>query len=252
LTEDPNNTVFGLVRDKAATIDKIAADPELKDRSNYHILEAELTSYDALKAAAAEVAKITGGAIDYLIANGGYVSLFDNFDGIGTLAENPKELQDDLQKSFDVNVVAQIHLITIFLPLILKGKTKKVISLTTAFADVDFTNAYDIHVAPLYSISKAAMNLAVAKFSAEYKKDGVLFLSITPGSVDVNRYHDTPPEQLQKLGPLMGKFTTYKPGWTGPVTPQVAVQQMQAVWEKATAEKDGGAFVSQFGDKQWL
>jgi hypothetical protein len=49
LTEDPANTVFGLVRDKAATINKAAADPELKGRSNYHIIETDLTSYDALK-----------------------------------------------------------------------------------------------------------------------------------------------------------------------------------------------------------
>jgi len=104
LTEDPANTVIGLVRDRAGTINKAAADPELKDRSNYHIVEGDLNSYDSLKVqdskphhlslqgtdaagqkAAAEVAKITRGAIDYLIANGGYISLFDNFEGIGPL-----------------------------------------------------------------------------------------------------------------------------------------------------------------------
>jgi NAD(P)-dependent dehydrogenase (short-subunit alcohol dehydrogenase family) len=96
-----------------------------------------------------------------------------------------------LQKSFDVNVIGQIHLFNIFLPLILKGNAKKVVSVTTAFADLDFTNAYDIDTAPLYSISKAAMNLAVSKFSAQYKKDGVLFLSVCPGSVDVDRYRNS-------------------------------------------------------------
>lgn len=49
LTEDPANTVFGLVRDKAATVNKAAADPNLKGRCNYHILETDLTNYDALK-----------------------------------------------------------------------------------------------------------------------------------------------------------------------------------------------------------
>jgi len=86
--------------------------------------------------------------------------------------------------------VGQIHLFNIFLPLVLKGKTKKVIHVTTAFADVDFTSQYDIENAPLYSISKAAMNLAVSKYSAVYKKDGVLFLSVCPGSVEVGRYND--------------------------------------------------------------
>lgn len=51
-------------------------------------------------------------------------------------------------------------------------------------SDTDFVAKYDVVVAAPYSISKAAMNLAVAKYSAEYAKDGVLFLSISPGYVD--------------------------------------------------------------------
>jgi len=104
-------------------------------------------------------------------------------------AAQPQELEDDLKRALDTNVVGQIHLFNIFLPLILKGKTKKIIHVTTAFADVEFTSTYNIENAPLYSISKAAMNLAVSKFSAEYKKDGVLFLSVCPGSVEVGRYN---------------------------------------------------------------
>jgi hypothetical protein len=50
LSKDSNNTVVGIVRNKAATVDKISKDEELKGRSNIHILEADLTSYDALKA----------------------------------------------------------------------------------------------------------------------------------------------------------------------------------------------------------
>lgn len=60
------------------------------------------------------------------------------------------------------------------------------------------------------------------------------------------------PEQLNKLGPLMQKFMKYQPNFTGPVTPEQAVLDMKAVWESTTAEKDGGAFLSQFGNKQWL
>lgn len=61
-----------------------------------------------------------------------------------------------------------------------------------------------------------------------------------------------PPEQLQKLGGLMSKLMQYKPDFSGPVTLQVSVRDMKAVWEKATAEKDGGAFLSQYGNKQWI
>lgn len=78
---------------------------ELAGRSNVHLLEGDVTNYDSLKvysfrkdpspyadflkSAAAESSKITGGSLDYLIANAGYVSFFDPFDGIGTLYAFP-------------------------------------------------------------------------------------------------------------------------------------------------------------------
>lgn len=86
------------------------------------------------------------------------------------------------------NVIGNIHLFNLFLPLILKGKTKKVIAISTGLADLDLTNDCDIDVAPLYAASKASLNIVVSKFSAQYKKDGVLFLSISPGLVEVGRY----------------------------------------------------------------
>lgn len=55
LSADPANTVFGLVRDKAATDKKVAS--ELGDRKNIHILKADLVDYDALKASISEDAK---------------------------------------------------------------------------------------------------------------------------------------------------------------------------------------------------
>ncbi len=50
-------------------------------------------------------------------------------------------------------------------------------------ADIDLAAKYDIESAAPYSISKAALNAAVAKFAAQYKKDGILFMAICPGVV---------------------------------------------------------------------
>jgi short chain dehydrogenase len=84
--------------------------------------------------------------------------------------------------------VANIHLYNLFMPLILKGKTKKVIVISSGLADLDLTNKFDVDLNSLYSISKAGMNMVTAKFSAQYKKDGVLFLSICPGMVEVGHF----------------------------------------------------------------
>ncbi|KAI1157042.1 hypothetical protein F4825DRAFT_401918 [Nemania diffusa] len=253
LTKDTQNTVIGLVRDRAGTAKKVSEDETMKGRSNYHLVTAELTNYESLKKAAAEVSTITSGAIDYLIASAGYVSLFDTLDPLSYLGETqPKELEEDMKKSFDVNVVGQVHLINLFLPLVLKGKAKKVISLTTGFADLDFTNENTVYTAAGYSVSKAAMNMAIAKYNAYFGEQGVHFLSVTPGAVEVGMYKDCTPEQMAKLTPLWAKFAAYQPNFKGPVTPEHAVRDMKAVWESTTAQKDGGAFLSQFGNKQWL
>jgi NAD(P)-dependent dehydrogenase (short-subunit alcohol dehydrogenase family) len=63
----------------------VSEDPDLKGRSNIHILEADITKYDDLQKAAAQTAKITGGSLDYIIANAGLVPLFDAYEPIGKL-----------------------------------------------------------------------------------------------------------------------------------------------------------------------
>lgn len=72
------------MRDKSATEKKVAA--EFGDRTNVYILTGDLASYDSLKQAVAETTKIVGDqGIDYLVANGGYLPLFDAFGPIGSL-----------------------------------------------------------------------------------------------------------------------------------------------------------------------
>jgi NAD(P)-dependent dehydrogenase (short-subunit alcohol dehydrogenase family) len=84
LSEDKDNLFIGLVRDKAATEKKIAA--ELGDRPNVHILHGDLTNYTSLKEAAAETAKIVGDrGVDYLVANAGLVPHFDAYGPVSAL-----------------------------------------------------------------------------------------------------------------------------------------------------------------------
>lgn len=68
----------------------------------------------------------------------------------------------------------------------LKGKVKKVISISSGLADDGLTREYEFAHGLPYSISKAAMNSTIAKYSAQYSRQGVLFLSISPGVVDTS------------------------------------------------------------------
>ncbi|KAL6855664.1 hypothetical protein J3F83DRAFT_764230 [Trichoderma novae-zelandiae] len=251
LSSDSSNIVIGLVRNKAATDQAVAQ--ELAGRSNIHILQADITDYEDIKNAVAATSKITGGTLDYLIANAAYVSEFDAYDPIGVLGETPQDLEEDLLKSFKVNVVANVHLFNLYMPLVLAGTAKKVIALSTGMADLDSMNKYELHVAPGYAISKAAMNVAVGKFHAQYKKEGVLFMSIGPGVVDTGHYKNATPEQMERVGGMFQKFVLNNPDFKGPAKPEAAVKDVIAVWENASIEGgSGGSYVSHHGNKKWL
>ncbi|RDW56865.1 hypothetical protein BP5796_12932 [Coleophoma crateriformis] len=206
ISADPNNTVVGLVRDKATTDKKVA---EL-NRQNIHIVQADLTDYDSLKKSVDEVSPIVNGALGYVIANAGYISSWSAYDPLSVF-------------------------------------------LSSGFADDELTTGFAIDVAGPYTISKAAMNTAVAKYSAEYAESGVLFMSIAPGAVEVGQDKDITPHQIEKGMALVAKFARYAPNFRGRTTPEDSVKSMMSVMNGASLESGhGGCFVSQSGNKQWL
>ncbi|KAK4151563.1 NAD(P)-binding protein [Chaetomidium leptoderma] len=252
-SNDPNDTVIGLVRNKTATLEKVSEDPDLKGRRNIHILEADVTDYNALQAAAAETTKITGGSLDYLIANAAFQPFFDAFDPIGTLGDQPEMVTKTLRELFEVNVIGNVHLFNLFMPLIVKGQAKKVIAISTGLADTVLTNSYELTTGSLYATSKAALNMVVAKYNAQYKKAGVLFLALSPGFVDVGQYKDVTAEQMEGLSGTMAGFAAYAPHFKGPLTPEQSVTAVKSVIANASVEKgNGGDFLSHHGNKRWL
>ena len=70
------------------------------------------------------------------------------------------------------------------MPLILKGRAKKVIAISSGASDPEMTLKADMFQATSYSMSKAALNIAVVKFSAIYREKGILVMAICPGAVD--------------------------------------------------------------------
>jgi NAD(P)-dependent dehydrogenase (short-subunit alcohol dehydrogenase family) len=171
---------------------------------------------------------------------------------------------------FKVNVIGNVHLFNLFIPLVLKGRVKKVITISSGLADIEVTSKFDLDHAAPYAISKAAMNAAVAKFSAQYAKNGVLFMSICPGAVNTghNSSREFPvttcgdvksdrwivtEEQMPKVKAIFGKFHSYAPNFTGESEPELAIKDVISVIEKSSVVAgDGGSFVSHFGNKQWL
>ncbi|KAK8102435.1 hypothetical protein PG984_015581 [Apiospora sp. TS-2023a] len=272
LSKDPQNTIVGLVRDKPATERAVAEQiaPPGGQPSNIHILHGDLTDYESLAKAATDTAPITGGKVDYLIANGGYVPHWDAYDPIGELAEEPEKVSEELGKLYQTNIAGNMQLFRHFLPLILKGDVKKVVAISSGLADLKSLNGLGLTNSPLYALNKAGLNVLMAKYSAQYKKDGVLFVSICPGMVDVGHFDNgmekpharhspllltTPPgrsipQQLEAVKAMEAKFKAAIPGFPGPIRPDVAMQNVIDLWEKASFENgDAGAFLSSRGTK---
>jgi NAD(P)-dependent dehydrogenase (short-subunit alcohol dehydrogenase family) len=96
----------------------------------------------------------------------------------------PEYIDEDFTAFFKTNVISIIHLINLALPLIRAGNKKKVLVLSSSAADDELIRRYDDYNQPAYAVSKAAANSVVAKYSAAYADEGILFLTISPGVVD--------------------------------------------------------------------
>lgn len=241
------NTVIGLVRNVSATEERLHKDGV----HNVHVLAADITDVAALQRAAEDTAKITGGGLDVLINNAGLISEVSRWTSV--VDHTPDELEKDLMSSFQTNVVGVAHTINAFLPLIRKGSEKKVITISTGMADIEAVAQFGLSVAGPYSISKAGTNALVAKYAAALgKKEDILFMSISPGMVDTREGKPMTQEDMQGFQAMGAAFAAYAPHFKGPITPLESVELVMEVVRKATVETMGGAFVSQFGNKQWL
>ncbi|KAK1979557.1 short-chain dehydrogenase [Colletotrichum cereale] len=250
ISDDASNIVVGTVRNRTVVEKKIS--DELGSRPNVHVVELEMTSYESIENSVDVVSEIIGGKLDYIIANAGYISDWSGFDPIGKLGETPQQLEEDLLHNFKVNVVGNVHLFNNYMPLVLKGNAKKVITLSSGMADIDLINQYRVDVSGPYSISKGAANVAISKFHAQYAGDGVLFMGISPGLVDTGHNDNLNQHQLESAMRMTALFNEYAPG-AKPRTPEDSVKDMmKVIYESSLANGRGGAFISHLGNKRWL
>lgn len=61
------------------------------------------------------------------------------------------------------------------------------------------------------------------------------------------------PEQMAEAGKMLEKFSTYAPSFKGPISPEESVHNVLETIARAEIRKGyAGAFVSHYGNKQWL
>ncbi|KIW20619.1 hypothetical protein PV08_01194 [Exophiala spinifera] len=244
LHQDPSNVVIGLVRDKASADAKVAG----AGLKNVHFVQGDISNYASLVEAREAVSAITGGKLDYLINNAAYLGRTTEGAGIEDFVDDAgiEKLNKELRDAFEVNVVGVVDTINVFLPLIKKGDVKKIVVISSGMADPDLVNNGKVHTGAAYSISKAAVNLAVAKYNARLADQGVLVFALSPGVVSTWDPSSPEPAAVQNLRQMV-------PGWSGPLTPTESADACLKVIQTFSVENgNGGSFVSHHGTKEWL
>ncbi|TVY87182.1 putative oxidoreductase, partial [Lachnellula willkommii] len=154
---------------------------------------------------------------------------------------------------YRVNAIGAIHLINTFMPLILRGRAKKVVAISTGASDPEMTLQADMFQAAAYAMSKAALNMAVAKFSAVYRGQGVLVMAICPGAVDTGSLQIESEEEGKLAVALFAKFKEYSPTFQGPAKPEDSVKSVLRLVNKATVDGGyAGIFISHTEGKPYL
>lgn len=250
LSQDSENVVFAVVRNK----NKIEyLKPIADERPNIHVIEADVTSPQAIEQAAKEVAEITGGSLDWLISNAGGVT-----DPSITIADprlSAEKVGQDFLDNYRWNTVSHIYANNIFLPLLRKGKEKKIVNISSGIGDVEFTKKSKITLNAGYASSKAALNYNVLQYAIELEPEGFTVIALSPGFVDTSKTRDGPlPEGLAEMfGPLIEGFKLAEPEWDGkPISVEDSVTKQLKVIKKL-GPKDSGISTSQNDSSEiWL
>ena len=143
-----------------------------------------MLDHKSLTTAASEVSKVTNNSLDYLIVNGAYLGLEANFMTPTEFIGQEDLLRREFINNIDMNVVGVIYSINAFLPLIRKGNAKKITVISTGLADLELAQKANIAFSVLYSSTKAATNIVVAKYAAELRGEGIILLALSPGVVN--------------------------------------------------------------------
>ncbi|KAF4627673.1 hypothetical protein G7Y89_g10481 [Cudoniella acicularis] len=253
LSSDPTNTVIGLARTPKNVQERLATDKI----SNVHLIQGDMSDNASLIAAAEEAGKLTGGSLDYLIVNGVSVNYEEHFLSPTDYIGKEDLLTTSMLDSVKVNLIGVIFTINAFLPLVRKSSIKKITVISTGFADRDLAEKSTISFAVTYSSIKAALNVVVAKYAAELKGEGIIFLALSPGVVDTSadkpkQSTEMSPYVKEKVGIMMTDFKRIYPDWVAvPLTPTRSVEMQKGVIDEMTIEKTG-AFLSHHGNKNWL
>ncbi|KAK2616642.1 hypothetical protein QQS21_000465 [Conoideocrella luteorostrata] len=177
LSEDPQTFVIAVVRNPEK-----AKQTSTLSRQNVVVVKADLSDLKSFSTVAANISELSGGKIDILINNAGLML----GEGGKLDTKISKSTPEQWTEEFNVNVLGAVFFTITLIPLLENGTEKKVVNITSMLADLDYTLANPDLQFATYSVTKASVILANAKFHTEFKERGFTFLALNPGWVNTD------------------------------------------------------------------
>ncbi|KAI0792953.1 NAD-P-binding protein [Irpex lacteus] len=239
LSSSPSNVVFAIIRSRSSASqleEFIAGQPH----NNIRVIEADNLDFHALQSAADAVSKVTGGTLDVLINNSALMMAERSALTLDAFPD-PETLEQDLVLNFRTNTLGPIHTINAFLPLLRAGSTKKCLTISTTAGSPKVANKSNFAIVGGYGISKAGLNLAVAKYAARFREEGIVFLAVTPGMVKT-----MPGRSRGQVGTSGGDVSQGVSNFEGPITVEQSIRDILAYLDRATIA-DSGKFTHRDG-----
>ncbi|KAJ7728326.1 hypothetical protein B0H16DRAFT_1588964 [Mycena metata] len=255
LSKDSANIVIGLYSSSysAAKLLDLA-----KERQNVHAIQADVGKVNDIQSAVGQASRILDGKLDLLINNAAFFSGEPAKLCAPLHTRSAEDLEAELHAAFQVNTVGPILTANLFLPLLRAGHTKKIMNISTLAGVMDVVLHAPL-VVPVYSITKAALNMATAAMTVGgLREEGFTLLAISPGVSNTNPPDatDAPldPQIASDTKRIYENLRTAYLDWDGVAdAPGKTVRMTLDVINKATPAQSG-KFISHFGieNERWL
>ncbi|TLD18040.1 hypothetical protein PspLS_10365 [Pyricularia sp. CBS 133598] len=114
--------------------------------------------------------KLDGRGLDVLINNAGIIDYSKSV-----------EEMDNLRRMLEVNVEAVHDITAAFLPLLRRGKQKKIVNIGSSVCSMAHARKWMISTQYAYKISKVALNALTVQYAYSLEEEGFAVFSICPG-----------------------------------------------------------------------
>ncbi|XP_026527768.1 uncharacterized protein LOC113414872 [Notechis scutatus] len=183
----PPKWVFATSRDMEGEKSK-----ELKEllckHPNLVVLQLDVTNLESIQAALKRVEKCVG--------EGGLTLLINNA-GIWVYSDTETENAKDMMRVYSVNTIAPLQISQAFLPLLKKAARRRprqglssckaaIVNISSNSGSMELVAYWNVGPSIAYRCSKAALNMLTKCQSLEYAANGIMSISIHPGSVETS------------------------------------------------------------------